>query len=102
MAPWVIYLGQSLPAGVELVLQHPAGLMEHSSILRYLDEVRIARDPEAIANLVAHLLSNTEVPYYGLGLSDVARSLRKLNAPEGPLAQIAEHAFRLGLSLDDD
>lgn len=102
MAPWVIYLGQSLPTGVDLVLRHPAGFMEHSSILHDLDEARIAQDPQAIANLVAHLLSNTELPYYGLGLSDVVRSLRNLDAPEGPLARIAEHAFRLGLSLDDD
>ena len=102
MAPWVIYLGQSLAAGVDLVLQHSAGLIEHSRILHDLDEVRIAQDPEAIANLLAHLLSNTELPYYGIGLSNVVRRLRDLKAPEGPLAQIAEHAFRLGLSLDDE
>lgn len=102
MAQWVIYLGQSLPAGVDLVLQHPAGLMEHSRILLDLDENRISRYPQAIANLLAHLLSNTELPYYGIGLSDIVRQLRHRNAPDASLAKIAEQAFRLGLSPDDD
>ena len=102
MAPWVIYLGQSLSAGVDLVLQHPAGLTEHSRILHDLDESRIERDPRAIANLLGHLLSNTELPYYGIGLANVVRRLRLLRAPEESLTKIAEHAFRLGLSLDDD
>jgi len=101
MAPWVIYLGRSLPVGVDLVLRHPAGLLDHSHFLHDLSADRIAQSPEAIANLLAHLLANTELPYYGIGLSDAVRRLRDLKVPEAPLAKIAEHAFRLGLSRDD-
>jgi hypothetical protein len=102
MAAWVIYLDQSLTTGVDLALQHPAGLIQHSRILHDLNKDRIARGPEAIALLLAHLLSNTDLPYYGIGLSDITRRLQRLKAPEASLAQIAEQAFRLGLSPDDD
>jgi hypothetical protein len=102
MTPWVIYLGQSLSNGVELALQWPAGLLEHSSLLRDLNEVRVERDPNSVADLIAHLLANTEMPYYGFGLTEVVQQLRRRSASESSLAQIAEHAFRLGISIDGD
>lgn len=102
MATWAIYLGQSRSAGVELALQCPAGLLEHSSLLPDLNKGLIERDPDAVAALLAHLLTNTELPYYGFGLADVVQQLRSRNASESSLAQISEHAFRLGLSLDCD
>jgi hypothetical protein len=101
MAPWIIYLGQSLGDGVALALEHPAAFVEHSHLLRDLTEDRLSRDPDAYAQLVAHLLAHTELPFYGLGLSDVVQRLRRLGAAESTLGRITEHSFRLGLSLDD-
>jgi hypothetical protein len=101
MAPWIIYLGQSIGDGVEHVLGHPAAFVEHSPLLRDLTEDRLRSDPDAYAQLVTHLLAHTELPFYGLGLAEVVQRLRRLEVAESTLGRITEHAFRLGLSLDD-
>jgi hypothetical protein len=101
MAPWVTYLGDSLSDGIDHVLEQPAALLEHSHVLRDLTNDRLSRNPSAYAGLIAHLLANTELPFYGLGLAEVVQRLGRLGAPESTLDRIAEDAFRLGISLDN-
>ena len=101
MAQWGIYLGASVARGVQLVMQHPASFTQYSRLLSELSEQRIQNDANAFAQLISHLLSGTELPFYGYGLPNILRHLRKHGVTEQSLSIIKEQALRLGITLDD-
>ncbi|WP_144661296.1 SIR2 family protein [Paenarthrobacter nicotinovorans] len=100
MAEWadVLNAPQSFEKAVEYICAMPAGLSQPAR-LRTIQEDRISSSPRAYAQLLAHLLSNTETPYY------VGRDLERLylilvEAPSvdrGHLRTIREQALRLGV-----
>jgi hypothetical protein len=102
MAQWVVHLTESVADAVQLVLQYPAALTQYSRLLHYLDEQRIQHDPNAFAQLVSHLLTNTDLPFFGgYELPDILRYLKSHSVEEHSLRIIEKQALRLGISLED-
>jgi hypothetical protein len=96
MAPWVIFLTESIDEAVELATKRLAGLSEHDRLLYKLDSNLLKKSPTSIAKLVAHLLTGTEKPFYGCyHLSKIVDAIRG-EAQEEDIAIIAEQAHRLG------
>jgi hypothetical protein len=96
MAPWAIYLTQSITQGVTLATTHPAGLGEHANTLDDITDERIRRAPTEFAKLIAHLLRTTEPPFWGCRhLPRILSELRHHTTPTDIDAIIAE-AIRLG------
>lgn len=95
MAEWPLHLGESLSEAVEFALQHRAGLQEHGGVLHDLKD-RVISAPQPLARLLAHLLSGTELPFWGChDLKDIFLQL----SAEGDAAdvrRIREEATRLG------
>jgi hypothetical protein len=102
MAQWIVHLTESAQEGINLVLQRPAGLTPYSRLLGHIDEQTVQRDPGTWAEFVSHLLSNTDLPFYGgYELPNVLRCLETCGADAISLNAIREQALRLGLPLDD-
>jgi hypothetical protein len=96
MAAWVIYLTNSLDEGTDLATSHPAGIPQHSRLLRELTDERIALAPLTIARLLEHLLRGTEPPFYDC--HEVHRVVQTLTASSESVdvTGIREQALRLG------
>jgi hypothetical protein len=59
------HLSESVAKGIGLVVRYPAAFTQYSRLPRELSEQRVQNDPSACAQLVSHLLSSTEPPFYG-------------------------------------
>lgn len=95
MATWVLYLTDSVEEGVELALALPGTLVEHSRFLDDLDDDRLQRAPGAYANLLVHLLRNTQPPFWGCYYLE--RIVVRLRAEARvDVNSIVEQALRLG------
>jgi hypothetical protein len=104
MAEWVVYLTDFQEEAVGLVLRHDAGLASPSVVLHLLrQQDRIARCPERFADLVAHLLTGTKLPFYaGYDLSDIVHQLKRHGVSEDSIRPIKEQALHLNIALDED
>lgn len=98
MANWVVYLTDSMEEGATLATRTPAGIAEHSRLLRQLTSERLRTAPSAIAKLVGHLLRHTQPPFYDC--AEARRIMQHLadNAEPAELTVIREQALRLGCS----
>ena len=73
----------------------PASLTEHSSVLDNLEDRQVDLEPTAYAQLLIHLLRNTEPPFYGYyRLPAFVAKVRELVDPE-PATELVEQAVRL-------
>ncbi|MFI9561174.1 SIR2 family protein [Nonomuraea endophytica] len=96
MAAWVMHLTSSISEGVNLATAHPAGLRSRGGVLRNMNNERVDRAPDAFAKLIAHLLRDTEPPFYGCdSLHDIVTRLRG-RADPADIDAIIEGALRLG------
>jgi len=97
MAPWVLSLLKSLPAAVDLITQHDAGLVHHGDLLRNLDEATLARAPAALVKLVAHLLRGTPAGQFW-HCDDLRRIVQVAGsyAADDDVRVFVEQATRLG------
>lgn len=102
MAHWVVYLDRSTAEAVELVLRQPASFPMHSRLLGGLTDERVQKSPSEMAQLIAHLLCGTELPFYEYRIPEVMGYLRQHDAAHPSLHLIEEHALRLGIDLDED
>ena len=96
MAAWVIYLTSSQDEGTDLATAHPAGIPLHSRLLRDVTSARISQSSMAIARLLAHLLHDTEQPFYDC--HEIQRIVQALqdNPGSADVTAIREQALRLG------
>lgn len=92
MAAWVIYLTDSLEEGIARATAVPAGITQHSRLLRGLTSQRIDRAPTAIAAFVGHLLTYTQPPFHDC--DQVHRIIQELGDMTG-VKEIREQAIRL-------
>ena len=97
MAEWTINLDASMHEAVDLATQQPARFEQHASLLHDLDgDDRVDRSPADIARLVAHLLKNTNAPFYG-GYS-LRPLVTRLRTHRVEVNEIIEQALRLGIT----
>jgi hypothetical protein len=92
MATWVIYLTASLKEGMAKATSAPAGIPEHSRLLQDLTSERITAAPSAVATFVAHLLSNTDSPFYEC--DQIQRIIQEVGDTPST-EKISEEALRL-------
>jgi Domain of unknown function (DUF4020) len=103
MAVWVLYLGDSMVAAIELLLQvQTVGLDLHNQFsFRHLGDAQIDRAPEQVARLVGHLLSATQGEFHGaLELKRVYEKLVSSGVSPDALRDIAEAAMKLNITLN--
>jgi hypothetical protein len=96
MATWVAYLTDSFEEAVTKATAAPAELTQHSRLLHELTSQQAARVPSPTAKLVAHLLHNTEPPFYRC--DEIQRIVREIANADATLdlTSIREEALRLG------
>jgi hypothetical protein len=103
IAAWVVFLGDSMAAAIELLLQvQTAGLDLHNHFsFRHLDKAQIDRAPEQVARLMGHLLSATQGEFHdALELERIYQKLVSAGVSTGALRDIAEAAMKLNISLN--
>lgn len=99
LAPWAIYLTQSITQGVALATTRPAGLGERENTLHDITDERIRRAPSEFAKLIVHLLRTTEPPFWGCRhLPRILSELRRHTTPAADIDVIIAEAIRLGCS----
>ena len=109
LADWVILLDDDFPVAVDLVLQSPASLQKESMLpSRMLDVTRgygpfkdlLDRYPQAVARLIAHLLTNTDqqiAQHSSIPVTGIIRDLRA-RTDEATFEPVREQLLRLGWS----
>ncbi|MGH3683704.1 MAG: DUF4020 domain-containing protein [Pseudonocardiaceae bacterium] len=98
MAAWVVHLTESgsTGEGVILATAHPAGLRNHTRILRDLNDDRMHHAPAEFAKLIAHLMRGTQPPFWEChDLANIVPRLRD-GAEPTDINIIIEEAIRLG------
>ena len=98
MAAWIVYLTEpnSIDQGANLATGCPAGLRKRSGILHALNSDRIDRAPAQYAKLIAHLMRDTQRPFWQCHeLAELVPKVRN-NADRADIDTIIEHALRLG------
>lgn len=102
IAYWLLFLGDSMAAAIDLLLRNPvAGIDTHSLFFHDLTEGRVERAPKQIAQLVRQLLDSThESFHYFMDLKRIYAKLKALGVPEDALHGIAEAAMRLGVEIE--
>ncbi|AVT39629.1 DUF4020 domain-containing protein [Plantactinospora sp. BB1] len=95
LATWVPWLTDSLAAGVDLAMRHPAGLTERHTLDDWSDE-RLAQAPALFARLLAHLLTGTTSPVWD-NIARVALAVKD-DAEPAAFGVIRDQALRLGVS----
>lgn len=99
LASWTAYLKDSMADAATLAMEHAARLGEHPILLADLSEDdRLASAPVEMTALVAHLLRETQPPFWDCHhLRDVVRKLRE-QSDQVDATPILEEAVRLGCS----
>lgn len=94
MAAWVVHLTTSADDGAQLATDHPAGIPQHSDLLRQAAE-KVGQAPSAIARLLGHLLQGTQPPFYDCqALRQIVQEMRNQPAPPD-MSTLLEQAVRL-------
>ena len=98
LAPWAVYLTESIANGVNLATVRPAGFSEHTDVLGDIDENLLNRAPAEFAKLIAHLMRGTVAPFWRCHeLARIVPALRDC-AALSDINAIVEEALRLGCS----
>ena len=102
IAHWILFLADSLPEAIDLVLQsESAGVGGHSLFFHDLQERQIQQAPEKVAKLVEHVLRATVPPcHYAMDIKKQYKHLKTHGVSEAMLEKIREAAIRLGIELD--
>jgi hypothetical protein len=97
MAAWPTRLTDSLHDAVNRAVKAPAGLDDHSGLLRHLNDADVTdRAPDDIARLLAHLLKYTSPPFWGGYYLEKLVPRLAASASPTDLREIREEAVRLG------
>ncbi|MGA7135405.1 MAG: hypothetical protein WBZ15_24250, partial [Mycobacterium sp.] len=98
----ILFLADSLPEAIDLVLQsESAGVGGHSLFFHDLQERQIQQAPEKVAKLVEHVLRATVPPcHYAMDIKKQYKHLKTHGVSEAMLEKIREAAIRLGIELD--
>lgn len=102
IAYWLLFLGDSMAAAIELLLKSQvAGIDTHSLFFHDLTDLRIEQAPHQVAQLVRQLLESTSGSFhYLMDLKRIYAKLKALGVPEDTLHGICEAAMRLSIELE--
>lgn len=100
MAHWLIGLPTVREQAVELLVQTPAGLPQHSGFLHRIHDLDLTPDAANWATAITHLLRGTTGPHWFVGhdLRDIVQRLRRAN-PAPDLSELIDEALRLGVTV---
>ncbi|MFD9963969.1 DUF4020 domain-containing protein [Amycolatopsis sp. NPDC058986] len=102
LAAWVVYLREFVSEGIALAISSPAGLQEHSRILRKLDDELLDSAPEEFGAFVAHLTRHTKQPFWDCEqLKRIVKHLRG-RAKAQDINAIIDAALGLGCTTAAD
>lgn len=102
IAHWSLFLTDSMPAAIDLVLRtETAGVGWHSLFFHDLKDKQIEQAPEKVAQLIEHILRTTVPPFhYAMDLGKQYELLRRNGVSEPILEKIREAALGVGIELD--
>ncbi len=100
MLEWSAELGSVFPEAVETIRKGPWPSTDQSMLFRYLEERELAKQqPEALANLLVWLTSNSQIPnYHCPELEELTEALITRSASKESLRQLCENLARMTCS----
>jgi hypothetical protein len=102
IAHWTLFLTDSMPTAIDLVLRtESAGVGWHSLFFHDLQDKQIQQAPEKVAQLIEHILRPTVPPFhYAMDLRKQYELLQRNGVSELTLEKIREASLGLGIELD--
>jgi hypothetical protein len=102
IAHWTLFLTDSMPTAIDLVLRtESAGVGWHSLFFHDLQDKQIQQAPEKVAQLIEHILRPTVPPFhYAMDLRKPYELLQRNGVSELTLEKIREASLGLGIELD--